>query len=128
MTPDELRTKVASVTGERGHAALDMALMAAVPLRILEMVRQGGPAPEDWDTLGDRLGPILQQADSVLLYKGRDRKEGEVAAAFSELARGLAILSFLPGGVPFGSQIYDHSAYAWADQMINANSEEENDA
>jgi hypothetical protein len=93
---------------------LALSLSAAVPLKIMEFVRQGGPTQEDWDTLQERLTPILERADETLLYRGRKTKPGEVAAAHNELARGLAIMSFIPGGVTFAGEHYLAENYDWA--------------
>ncbi len=90
----------------RSNAAvlLPVALSAAVPLRIYEIYERGGPTAEDWQWLRAQ-GRTLAERGDVLLF-GSSRA-GEAAELFNMLAEVLAILSFLPGGVPFGKERFD---------------------
>jgi hypothetical protein len=85
---------------------LRVSLSAAVPLRIIDLYEQGGPdvtAIEEARAFGKQLAA----KGDLLLY--RSRREGETAALFNGLAQALAVLSFLPGGVPplFGGDAFD---------------------
>ncbi len=73
---------------------LKLSLAAAVPLWI-----------EQFRSLTDeqRLA-IALEAGQVIAEKGdiiqfRSKRKGETAAAFNQLARGIAVLAFTPGGV-----------------------------
>jgi hypothetical protein len=77
-------------------ALLSAALGAAVPLWVDQIVR------EDWPD--DRKRREAAECATVVASKGdvimfRSSKRGETAAAFNALAKGVALLSFSPGGV-----------------------------
>lgn len=88
-----------------------MLLQTAVPLqiqRLLHMQKAGEFSFEDLKALAVRLDPILEKADSQLLYRGKETKPGEVAEAFNTLAETLAAMAIcIPGGVPFMGVRYD---------------------
>lgn len=82
------------------NSPLTAALLAAVPLRILEICERGGLNDSDL-ARAKRIGQLIAEKGDVLLYGG---KKGEAGHILNELARGIAILSFAPGGVKcFGS-------------------------
>lgn len=86
------------------HHPLPDTLAVAVPLWILRLHERGGVTPEDFRRIAIELDPILERADALLLYRGKEAKKGEIAQAFNKLAEGIAILSFVPGGIRiFGS-------------------------
>ncbi len=73
---------------------IKISLSAAVPLWVLEFQRM------DWS----KLLKIAEVAGQTVAEKGdiiqfRSKKKGETAKAFNELAKGVAVLSFFPGGV-----------------------------
>lgn len=76
-------------------AALSIALSVAVPLRIAEYQKGGGPGDADRDRVRE-FAIVLGEKGDVLQYGG---KPGEAADLFNRLADGLAVLSFQPGGV-----------------------------
>lgn len=86
------------------QALLPTALSAAVPLRIIEIAERGGPTTDDWTRL-QSLERLLAERGDQLLF--RSSRAGETAEVFNALAEALAILSFLPGGVPFGEECFD---------------------
>jgi hypothetical protein len=73
---------------------LRTALSSAVPLWIEEMKKL------TWEErrviASESSGIVAHQGDNIL-YKGA--KKGDTAKAFNALARGLAVCSFVPGGV-----------------------------
>ena len=71
-------------------------LSVAVPLNIAELERKGGPDANDL-LLAQQAGQEVAAKGDRLLY--RCGKKGETAALINELAFGIAVLSFLPGGV-----------------------------
>jgi hypothetical protein len=83
-------------------ALLASTLAVAVPMWVDQIVREG------WDE--SRRSYEAQLAAQVVAEKGdiilyRSKKKGESAQAFNALARGIAILSFSPGGVvAFGTR------------------------
>jgi hypothetical protein len=81
---------------------LKLALSAAVPLWIEELKNK------PWD----ELQAMAEYAAQVVASKGdrlmfRGKKKGESAAAFNALAKGIAILSFAPGGVTVFGEHYE---------------------
>lgn len=89
-----------------GHP-LAITLSAAVPLHIMQLKMRGGPSPTEIQEQEQVLGPILERADSLLLFKGKETKDGEVADAFNKLARGIAILSYCPGGITIFNEHFE---------------------
>ncbi len=83
---------------------LPTALSAAVPLWVIEIYERGGPTADDWQRLRS-LDRVLAERGDQLLFRGS--RAGETAEVFNALAEALAILSFLPGGVPFGEERFD---------------------
>jgi len=85
------------------NALLIVSLEAAVPLHVLELREL------PWETLCGMTQEVVQiiasQGDNILF---RSRKKGETAKAFNALARGLAILSFYPGGVKFAGLHFEN--------------------
>ncbi len=80
---------------------LTIALEAAIPLHIHEW-KEIKPVPSDYEDIRKRLPKLLGEKGDVLLYGGG--KKGEAAYIFNEVARAIALLSFLPGGITiFGS-------------------------
>lgn len=71
-------------------------LEAAVPLWIH---RVRGYSPEHRAAREKACGDIIAEKGDVIQYKSK--KKGESANAFNHLAEGLALLSFVPGGVKF---------------------------
>lgn len=78
----------------KATALLQAALSAAVPLYIIEM------RSWDWKKISQtahECAQIVAEKGDVILY--RSTVPGETARAFNALARGIACLSFSPGGV-----------------------------
>jgi hypothetical protein len=80
--------------GEAQAALLQDALSAAVPLWILEL-RQS--TFEQRAALAAKACDVIASQGDIILY--RSSKKGETAKAFNELAKGLAVLAYQPGGV-----------------------------
>ncbi|MBW3624086.1 MAG: hypothetical protein KY468_11820 [Armatimonadetes bacterium] len=70
-------------------------LECAVTLEIMELRKQGGPIDLDYEFLEQFGWRFASKADQVL-YKGK-----ETATLAGGLARALAIMAFVPGGVRF---------------------------
>lgn len=75
---------------------LRISLSAAVPLWIMEYERL---PIEEILALAPEASQYIAEHGDVIMYRGA--RKGETARAFNELAKGLAILSFAPGGVKF---------------------------
>jgi len=83
---------------------LSIALSAAVPLHILELQAKGGPDADDLKKAWAMSAVLGERGDVLLFGGGKKGKKGEVAEIFNGLARALAVLSYVPGGVTlFGS-------------------------
>lgn len=96
MTTEELSAMPAAFL-------LELSLSAAVPLRIAEYVKRGGPTDDDRRRTRE-FAPTLGAKGDILQYRGA--KKGETAAVFNQLADALAVLAFCPGGVRFGGSHY----------------------
>lgn len=88
-------------------------LHIAVPLRIMELRGHGGPTPAEWqdahDWAEEKLGP---HGDSLLFKVTGTKAKAEgydTATMFNELARTLAVMAFVPGGVRFAGMAWNES-------------------
>jgi hypothetical protein len=76
---------------------LAMALSCAVPLLVMQARAMPDGVREErlaaWRT---EALPVICERGDILLY--RSKKKGETAAAFNTAAKGIAALSFHPGG------------------------------
>lgn len=92
---------------------LSIALQTAVPLWVAEIKDRGGLSGADLQSARET-STLLASKGDVLLFGGG--KRGEVATVFNRVAKAIAILSFLPGGVTlFGSH--------WESKMEEVNNE-----
>lgn len=73
---------------------LTIALSAAVPLWALELRKK--PLPELLEE-AQSLAQIIGEKGDLIQFRAKTK--GESAASFNALARGVAILSFMPGGI-----------------------------
>lgn len=71
-------------------------LAIAVPLYIQQLVEKGGPTGDDFKE-ANKLSAVLGERGDVLLFGGG--KKGEAAEMFNGVARAIACLSFVAGGV-----------------------------
>lgn len=81
-------------------------LRIAVPMWIDCIRLEGGVTEEHIAALQD-LEPILERADELLLYRGKNTKDSEIANSFNTLARSLAIMAHFPGGVTIFDSSWD---------------------
>ena len=75
---------------------LQISLSAAVPLWIETFVQQDYTWA-DVSRIASESSQIIAEKGDLILFKSK--KKGETAAAFNALARGVAALAFVPGGV-----------------------------
>ena len=81
------------------HALLLISLSCAVPLHMMEI---SGWTPE-WRTAeATRCANEVAAHGDIMQFKAT--KKGDTAQAFNDLARGIAILAYQPGGVDFSGQ------------------------
>lgn len=86
------------------HHPLHPFISAAVPLHVLEIQRAGGPTDYDYAEVRHFAGELAARGD-ILQFGGG--KKGEAADLANRLARGIAILAWLPGGVTFLGQHFE---------------------
>jgi hypothetical protein len=94
-----------SISGPHDHSReqaqaqdlLSISLAAAVPLWIWGFYERSGPTPSDFRE-ARAFGHVLAERGDRLIYRGE--RDGETAELFNGLARTLAVLAFVPGGVP----------------------------
>ncbi len=80
---------------------LALTLQVAVPLQILAIQGHDGPDRGDYDRAKRLMVDLCEYGDE-LLYKSKT--PGKTANLFNELAHGIAVLAFCPGGITiFGS-------------------------
>lgn len=68
------------------------------------MERNGGPTPEQWHDTKE-FGAVLAEHGDTLLYGSK--KRGESAALFNRLAKTIAVLAFVPGGISIMGAHYE---------------------
>lgn len=79
-----------------GDSFLATSLSAAVPLWIEEFVQKGYSFADVTKIASESCQMIAEKGDLILF---KSKKKGETAAAFNALAKGIAALAFVPGGV-----------------------------
>lgn len=77
-------------------------LGVAVPIWVMELKKLPWPAIEK---IAHESAQVVAEKGDVLQFGG---KKGEAAKAFNALAKGLAALSFCPGGVTFLGDHYEN--------------------
>lgn len=80
-----------------------VALSASIPLWVEELKQT---PLKDLIAEGPALAQIIAEKGDVAQFKSK--KKGETANAFNAIARALAILSFMPGGVTFLGEHYEN--------------------
>jgi len=89
------------------ESLLKTTLQCAVLLRIFENARL--TADELWDCFESRreylIDMIASHGDDILF---KSRREGDTAKAFNALAESLAFMAFVPGGVTFLGDHWEH--------------------
>jgi hypothetical protein len=86
------------------HGLLSMALSAAVPLRILELCRRGGPTDEDLTRVQAYQEDLSAHGEDLFF---RSSKPGGSANRFNQTADAIAVLAFCPGGITIFGAHYD---------------------
>ena len=84
-------------------ALLRAALGAAIPLWVAELRKR--PWSEIQAVVYECADIVTAKGDAILY---RSKKKGETAVTFNALAKGLAALSFAPGGVTFLGDHYQN--------------------
>lgn len=80
---------------------IKLALSAAVPLWIEELKNKPWAELQE---MAQAAADIVASKGDLIMFRG---KKGESAAAFNALAKGIAILSFAPGGVTVFGDHYE---------------------
>jgi hypothetical protein len=83
------------------------ALSAAVPLRILELCKRGGPTDEDLARVKAYQKDLSEHGEDLFF---RSKKPGGSAERFNQTADTIAVLSFCPGGIRIFGERYDGRA------------------
>jgi hypothetical protein len=83
-------------------------LQVAVPLHMLSLYERGGITRSDLLRAQAEMEEVGQSTDSFLNGHARP---GEAATIFNRIARAIAVLSYMPGGVPAFEQHYEARAY-----------------
>ena len=79
-----------------GFDPLTISLSAAVPLRIMELIRNGGPSQEDFERITSYQEDLTAHGDDLYF---RNANNNATATRFNQVADAIAVLSFLPGGI-----------------------------
>ncbi len=84
------------------NGLLEMMMVPAVFLRIVEMEKLGGPSAEDFRK-AQQTADILGEHGDVLIHGGG--KPGQCAELFNRTSHAIAVLAFVQGGVEiFGTR------------------------
>lgn len=86
------------------QSLLATALSAAVPLRILELCRRGGPTDEDLTRVQAYQEDLSTHGEDLFF---RSNKPGGSAERFNQTADAIAVLAFCPGGIHIFGAHYD---------------------
>lgn len=89
---------------ETTPSLLVTALSAAVPLRILELCKRGGPNDEDLARVKAYQKDLSEHGEDLFF---RSKKPGGSAERFNQTADTIAVLSFCPGGIRIFGERYD---------------------
>jgi hypothetical protein len=85
---------------------LRLSLNVAVMLHVLDLEHRGGPTEAEIDDVRE-IGRLLAEKGDVLQFGG---KPGEARDVFRQLAWGVAVLAFQPGGVRVFGDHYEGKA------------------
>jgi hypothetical protein len=83
---------------------MKLTVSMAVPLRILELKRYGGPTDLDWDEAREIAQEIAEKGD---ILQFQSEKKGESGRIMGRLIRALAIAAFVPGGIRFCDMTFE---------------------
>jgi len=78
------------------NSFLSIALSASVPLWIETFIQEGYTFEYLQSIAKESLQIVAEKGDLILF---KSKKKGESAKAFNALAKGIAVLAFMPGGV-----------------------------
>jgi len=81
---------------QSGFDLLTMTLGAAVPLRIMELLRKGGPNQEDFERITSYQEDLTAHGEDLFF---RHETNHATATRFNQVADAIAVLSFVPGGI-----------------------------
>lgn len=83
---------------------LSIALSAAVPLRMLELCRRGGPTAEDLARVQSYQNDLRAHGEDLFF---QSKKSDATAERFNQTADAIAVLAFCPGGITIFGAHYD---------------------
>jgi hypothetical protein len=110
---------------EPGFDLLSISLSASVPLRILEIIRAGGPTEADYERIASYTDDLLANGADLFF---RSAGKGATAERFNQVTDALAVLSFQPGGIDvLGMHFNGSEMRAWF-EATPPPEEEEQDA
>lgn len=89
----------------RTQSLLSIALSAAVPMRIMEIIQRGGITDEDIARIKSYGEDLMGPNGPDLFF--RSKKAGGTAERFNQVADALAVLAFFPGGITAFGDHYD---------------------
>ena len=72
--------------------------MMTARLHLMEWAVNGFPEGVYQEVI-DKCPEVLERADALLLFRGREAKPGEIAQAHNLTAKAIAVLAYAPGGV-----------------------------
>jgi hypothetical protein len=79
-----------------GFDLLTISLSAAVPLRIMKLIRDGGPSEADFERIKSYQEDLTTRGSDLYF---RNTKNNATATRFNQVADAIAVMSFLPGGI-----------------------------
>lgn len=79
-----------------GFDLLTISLNMAVPLRIMELIRDGGPTDADYERIKSYQEDLTAHGDDLLF---RNAKNNATATRFNQVADAIAVMSFMPDGI-----------------------------
>lgn len=90
-------------------ALLSDTLQIAVPFRQLDLVKKGGPSELDFEFCRQFAWDLGSYGDALIYRTPKSQHSPGTAEMFNRLARAIAIMSFVPGGVELFGVRYELS-------------------
>lgn len=104
---------------ERSANLLSISLSVAVPLRIHDILQNGGPSDKDLARIRSYQSDLLERGVDLFFLKA-----GATAERFHQVADAIAVLSFNPGGITVFGQHYDGREVQAQQEMTCAHAEQ----